>query len=91
MAVTFITVPKPDPKKPKKPCGHTKPAAPTISLDQPGRLRVKHLLSIFGVSHSTLYDGFASGRYPKCDGVDGRMPWWHTETIRNFLQAKSIN
>ena len=73
-------------KKVGKKCGHTKPMAPTISLDQPGRLRVAHLLSVFGVAHSTLYQGIQVKRYPKPDGYDGKMPYWKTETIRVFLE-----
>jgi hypothetical protein len=66
--------------------GHIQAKAPTIGLDQPGRLRVCHLLCLFSVSHSTLYDGIKTGRYPKPDGRDGRMPWWHTDTVRLALQ-----
>lgn len=89
MALFFVKASPPS-GKPKK-SSHTKAAAPSISLDQPGRLRVAHLLSIFGVSHSTLYAGIRSGRYPKPDGVDGRIPYWNTETIRDFLQPKTLN
>ncbi len=69
----------------KKKNGHTKPRAPMISLDQPGRLRTAHLLSLFGVAHTTHSEGVRKGRYPKPDGYDGRMPYWHTQTIRDFL------
>lgn len=83
MAVIFKTKPsaKPVPKK----SGHTIPKAPAISLDQPGRLRVAHLLAVLGVSHSTLYSGIKSGRYPKPDAYDGKLPVWQTHTIKNFL------
>lgn len=67
--------------------GHTRPQAPTIRLDQPGRLRVCHTLALFGISHSTLYAGLKTGRYPSPDGRDGTMPFWNTETIRRFLGA----
>jgi hypothetical protein len=67
--------------------GHTRPRQPIISLDQPGRLRVAHLLAILGVSHSTLYAGIRSGRYPKCDGRDGAFPFWRTSTIKAFLES----
>jgi len=73
--------------RPKAKCGHTKPKAPIISLEQPGRLRVAHLMSLFSVSHSTLYAGIKSGRYPKADGKDGNFQFWNTETIRQFLQG----
>jgi hypothetical protein len=78
---------------PKKQIGHTAPKAPIISLDQPGRLRVAHLLAILGVSHATLYAGLkpkpgeTTTRYPVPDGRDGKLPWWHTNTIRAFLDA----
>lgn len=70
---------------PKKQRGHTAPRVPLVSLDQPGRLRVAHLLCLLGISHSTLYCGIKSGRYPARDGIDNRIPYWKTETIRLFL------
>ena len=65
---------------PKKQRGHTRPRAPVIGLDQPGRLRVAHLLAILGISHATLYAGLKTGRYPKPDGRDGKFPFWKTES-----------
>ncbi len=88
MAITFVTTPAQSAQSKKKSCGHTKAVAPTIPLDQPGRLRVSHLLSLLGVSHSTLYVGMKRGRYPKPDGMDGRMPYWFTSTIRELLKAQ---
>ena len=72
---------------PKKQRGHTAPKAPVISLDQPGRLRVANLLAVFGISHSTLYAGLKTGRYPLKDGKDGKFPYWNTATIKAFLDA----
>ena len=91
MSVKISFVSKANLQVPKKLCGHTKAAAPTIPIDQPGRLRVAHVMSILGVSHSTLYAGIKSGRYPAPDGFDGRMPFWNTETIKNFLAAKNLH
>jgi predicted DNA-binding transcriptional regulator AlpA len=68
--------------------GHTRPVAPTISLHQPGRLRVAHVLALLSVSHSTFYAGLRKGRYPKADGHDGKLPFWSTQTIRDFLARK---
>ena len=65
-----------------------KPLAPEISLFQPGRLRVNNLMSLFGVSRTTLYTGINGGRYPEPDGKDGRIPYWNTETIRVWLANK---
>ncbi len=67
--------------------GHTRPRQPEISLDQMGRLRVANLLAIFNVSHSTLYSGIHSGRYPAPDGRDGSFPYWNTATIKTFLSS----
>jgi len=39
--------------------GHAKPLPVTLDLNQPGRLRVGHLLTLFGISHSSLYKGLA--------------------------------
>ena len=85
---TVSTMIATNPQKRKKSNGHTKAVAPTISLDQPGRLRVAHLLSLLGISHSTLYAGLRRKRYPAPDGLDGRMPFWWTETVRQFLQQR---
>ena len=71
---------------PKK-SGHTRPRQPEISLEQTGRLRVANLLAILNVSHSTLYAGLKSGRYPSPDGRDGSFPFWRTSTIRAFLES----
>ena len=54
-------------------------------INKPGRLRTGHLLSLLSVSHSTLYAGIASGRYPAADGKDGRRPYWLTQTVRPLL------
>lgn len=74
-------------KKTIKRSGHTHPRQPVISLDQPGRLRVANLMAILNVSHSTLYAGIKSGRYPYPDGKDGSFPYWSTVTIKAFLDS----
>lgn len=81
------------PAQPKKRLGRTTPRAPIIRLDQPGLLRVAHLLAIFSIGHSTLYAGLklkpgdTTTRYPKPDGRDGKFPWWRTSTIKDFLDV----
>jgi len=84
-----VNTPSADSPAPRKRQTHTRPATLTISLHQPGRLRVAHVLALLGISHSTLYAGLKIGRYPAFDGRDGKMPFWNTDTIRNFLQPKS--
>ena len=54
-------------KQPRKQRGHTTARAPLIGLDQLGRLRVAHLLALLGISHTTLYAGLRTGRYPPPD------------------------
>jgi len=68
--------------------GHTRPKAPIISLDEPGRLRVGHLMALLSVSHSTLYARLRSHDIPAPDGRDPR-PYWNTRTVRTFLQGPS--
>ncbi len=65
--------------------GHTRPRKPEIDLEQIGRLRVANLMAILNVSHTTLYAGIKTGRYPSPDGRDGKFPFWMTSTIREFL------
>ena len=68
--------------------GHVAPKAPHIDLNVPGRLRVEHLLALFGVSHSTFYAQQKAGRFPQPDGRDGGdsgRPFWRTATIRALL------
>lgn len=70
----------------KTPSKTLKPQPPEISLLQPGRLRVAHMMSLLGISRTTLYAGINSGRYPEPDGKDGRLPYWNTETVRRWLE-----
>jgi predicted DNA-binding transcriptional regulator AlpA len=71
----------------RKKSGHTRARRPEINLEQPGRLRVAHLLALLGISHSTFYAGVKSGRYPGPDGKDGTIPYWNTVTIREYLAS----
>jgi hypothetical protein len=71
----------------RKKSGHTRARRPEISLEQAGRLRVAHVLALLGISHSTLYAGLKSGRYPPFDGRDGSIPFWRTSTVRTFLES----
>lgn len=73
--------------KKKKRVGHTKPQVPSLSLAEPGRLRVAHVISLLSISHSAFYAGLKSGKYPLADGRDGRSPYWNTSTIKRFLES----
>ena len=70
----------------KRSRGHTQPSQPLIDLHGPGRLRVAHVLALFGISHSTLYARIRVGAFPGPDGHDGRIPFWKTATIREQLE-----
>lgn len=71
----------------KRSRGHTQPSPLLIDLNGPGRVRVANLLSLFGISHSTLYARIRVGAFPGPDGRDGRIPFWKTSTIREKLEA----
>jgi len=77
------------PVKPKRPprTGNTKPRPLRFPLDQPGRLRVGHLLTLLSISSPTLYKMLNSGQIPKPDGRMGRSPFWNTETVRTYLDG----
>ncbi len=88
MTVIINGAPIPQRSTPKKKkSGHTKPQAPQISLNEPGRLRVAHLLALFSISHSTFYARLHHpvDRFPEADGHDPR-PYWKTETIKKLLE-----
>lgn len=52
-----------------------------MPLDQPGRLRIGHLMYLYGRSHQSIYTGLKKGLIPQPDGRDPR-PYWLTSTIR---------
>lgn len=64
--------------------GNTKPLPVLLSLDQPGRLRVGHLLTLLSISSTTFYQRVKRGEIPPADGQDGR-PYWNTATVRAYL------
>lgn len=72
-----------EPRKPQR--GHAK-ALPLPDLNAPGRLRVGHLLSAYGLSHSTLYSHLKLKLLPQPDGYVARRPYWRTETIKADLE-----
>lgn len=70
----------------KKQRGHVMPRMPIIDLNQPGRLRTRHVQAICGISHSTLYNRINAGFFPKPDGKDGGINYWNTLTIKAYLE-----
>jgi len=68
--------------------GGVRAKAPVIDMYQPGRLRVSHLLALYGIaSANTLYTWLRLQKIPPPDGHDGR-PYWLTSTIRTHLEGK---
>jgi len=59
--------------------------APLIDLNSPGRLRVCNVIALLNVSRATFYAGLKNDRYPKPDGHDQTIPFWHTSTLLSFL------
>lgn len=59
-------------------------------LDQPGRLRKGHLMVLFSIGSTTLFNRIKNGTLPAPDGHDGYVgrwlrPYWNTSTVRQYL------
>ena len=67
--------------------GHSK-ARPRIDLNQPGRLYVGHLMTFYGLSHSSVYAHLHKELLPPPDGVIGRRSYWLTSTIKADLEKR---
>lgn len=72
-------------KQPQR--GHVMPRSPIIDLYSPGRLRSAHVLALCGFSHSTLYSRMKAGTFPSPSGKDGKLNFWNTSTIRDYLEV----
>jgi len=64
---------------------HPRPLPVQIDLNQVGRLRAGHLMSLLAIGHTTLYDRLRRGQIPPPHGYDGARPFWKTRTLREFL------
>ena len=85
MALHFIKASASNGNPPtKKKQGHVEPEPLEISLDQPGRVRIKHWLAFLGIRHPTFYTKRWQSLMPPPDGHDPR-PYWRTETVKAFL------
>lgn len=77
------------PSKPKRAIGHAKPLPfNKADLVKPGRLKPGHLMTLFGISHSTLYKRRADGLIPPPDLKEYGRPLWFTSTIAPFFGVK---
>lgn len=68
------------PKKPIVQCGHSK-ALPRPDLSQPGRWRVGHVMSLYNLSHSSVYAHLKKHLLPPPDGYIAKRPYWRSETL----------
>ncbi|WP_144264403.1 hypothetical protein [Polaromonas sp. C04] len=82
MAVTIVNQREP---KPNRGRGHSK-ALPRVDLNQPGRLRIGHLMTYYDLGHSTVYVHLEKGLIPAADGMVRGRQYWRTETIKNHLE-----
>ena len=71
--------------KKNAPRGHSKALA-RVDLSQPGRLRVGHLMTFYGLSHSSVYSHLKRNLLPGPDGVVAGRPYWRTDTIKADLE-----
>ena len=71
-----------EPRKSQR--GHAK-ALPPPDLNVPGHLRVGQVMSVYGLSHSSVYVHLKKGLLPKPDGAVAGRPYWRTETIKADL------
>ena len=65
----------------------TEGQSPHDSLSNFRRIRVLQLLQLLSISKATFYARLKAGHYPKPDGYDGKMPYWHQKTAYDFLSS----
>jgi hypothetical protein len=81
MAITILKAAEPR----TYPRGHAKPL-PRPDLNVPGRLRVGHLMTLYGLSHSSVYAHIDKLLLPPHDGVVAGRRYWRTETIKADME-----
>lgn len=87
---------KAEPKPEKKAPGQAKRLPiDGLNFDQPQRLRVGHLLSLFQISAPQFYKMRIAGRIPEPAGHFGTgvrpTPFWLTTQIRPFITGEASN
>jgi hypothetical protein len=81
MAITILKAAEPR----TCPRGHAK-ALPRPDLNVPGRLRVGHLMTVYGLGHSSVYAHLRLSILPQPDGYVAGRPYWRSETIKADLE-----
>jgi predicted DNA-binding transcriptional regulator AlpA len=72
---------------------HTRPgsvAGLNLAVDD-SRVQVKHMLTLLGIKHSTLYEWIGKGRLPEPDARLGKKPMWWAATVRKILTSKGLS
>lgn len=94
MSITFVSVANTTTETPKR-NGSTK-ALPVnlIDLNQPGRLRKGHLMTLLGLKSTTLWARLAEGSVPPPSGYDGKTgkhdrPYWNNSVIKDYLNKNT--
>lgn len=67
-----------------RPAGCSK-ALPRPDLNVLGRLYIGHLMTLYGLSQSTINKHLRQGLLPPADGVIAGRRYWKTWTIKNDL------
>jgi prophage regulatory protein len=62
----------------------------TIKIDKKV-VNLQEILTMLGISKSTLYRSIASGNFPKPFKLGERLNAWRVETIEAWLNAQSAN
>ncbi|WP_109482478.1 hypothetical protein [Paraburkholderia sp. C35] len=73
----------------KKRTGTTQPKPVTVDLNQPGILRVGHLLYLLKMTPNPFYRKLKAGILPAPSGRDPR-PYWTHEVIRAYLNGPAV-
>ena len=66
--------------------GHSK-ALVVGDLSVPGRIRIGHLMTLYRLSHSSVYVHLKKGLLPKEDGTVAGHKFWLTSTIKKHLES----
>jgi predicted DNA-binding transcriptional regulator AlpA len=68
--------------------GHSKPLI-VGDLNAPGRIRIGHLMTLYRLSHSSIYVHLKKGLLPKEDGTVAGHKFWLTSTIKSHLESNT--
>jgi hypothetical protein len=79
-----VCTPAPDTPKRQRGHGGARPLPVTLSLNEPWRVRVGHMLTLLEITDNTFYARKKAGLIPPQDGFD-TAPFWLSSTVREYL------